>query len=102
MAFNVSARQPRWLLIPVRVLLVSFLLTLLSFAISLLVGIIGMTLAAGLRDVRPNMTGAYRHVAIPVAIVAASVTLVSTMIMEIRQYRRDKALLTIEQASAHS
>ena len=34
-------RKPRWYLIPVRILIVTFLVTLLSFALSLLLGIFG-------------------------------------------------------------
>ena len=43
------AAKPRWHLIPVRVLLVTFLLTLFCFAVSLLLGILGVVVAARLR-----------------------------------------------------
>jgi HAMP domain-containing protein len=46
--------------------------------------------------VRPNMAFAYRHVALPVAIIAAAIVLVAAFIMEIRQYRRARALDQIE------
>lgn len=87
-----SFRKPRWYLIPVRVLLVTFVVTVLSFAVSLLLGILGVVLAAKLRGVHPNMTLAYRHVAFPAAAVVAAIVVVSSTIMEVRFYRRNKAL----------
>lgn len=92
------ARQPRWYLIPVRVLLVTFIVTLLSFAISLLLGIGGTVLAARLRAVPPDMTFAYRHVALPVAAMVAAIVLVSACFMEVRHYRQSRALAQIERA----
>jgi hypothetical protein len=41
-----TARPPRWYAIPVRVLLVTFIGTLISFAISLLLGIVGTVIGA--------------------------------------------------------
>ena len=96
---KVPARSPRWFWIPLRVLLVTFLLTLLSFAISLLLGILGTVTAAWLRGVRPNMRMAYLHFAAPVAAVVAVVVLVWTAVVEVRQYRQAKALAGIERAS---
>jgi hypothetical protein len=89
---------PRWFWIPVRVLLVTFLLTLLSFAVSLLLAIVGIAITAGARGVSPNMTNAYRHIAAPVAVVVGAVALVGMMVLEIRRYRQARALAAIEQA----
>jgi hypothetical protein len=86
-------------LIPVRVLLVTFIVTLLSFAVSLLLGISGVVLAARLREVHPNMTIAYRFVALPVAGIVAAVVLVSSSVMEVRHYRQQKTLEGIARAS---
>jgi hypothetical protein len=94
-----SIRNPRWFYIPVRVLLVTFLLTLLSFALSLLLGILGTVIHAWLRGLRPNMTVAYWHVAIPVATVVGVVALVSMVVLEVRHYRQAKALAAIERTS---
>jgi hypothetical protein len=94
-----SPAQPHWYLIPVRVLLVTFLLTLLSFAVSLLLGILGTVIAGRLKHVHPNMTLAYRHVALPTAAVIAGIVLVGATIMEIRNYRQAKALTGIARAS---
>ena len=87
-----SSRNPRWYLIPARVFLVTFVVTLLSFAVSLLLGILGVVLAAKLRGVHPNMTLAYRDVAFPTAAIVFVIIVVSATVMEIRHYRQAKAL----------
>jgi hypothetical protein len=87
-----SLRKPRWYLIPVRVLLVTFAITLLSFAVSLLISIFGVVLAAKVKGAHPNMTLAYRDVALPVAAMVGTVVLISSAVMEIRHYRQAKAL----------
>ena len=93
------ARQPRWFWIPVRVLLVTFLLTLLSFAVSLLLGILGLTAGAKLRGTPANMAIAYRHLAVPAAAMVGAVVLVSAIAMEVRHFRQAKALAEIERVS---
>jgi hypothetical protein len=80
--------SPRWYLIPARVVLVSFLLTLLSFAVSLLLGILGLALLGRLRGIHPNMTLAYRHVA-----------LIAMTAVEVRNYWQSKALAEIARRS---
>ena len=94
-----TPRPPRWYAIPVRVLLLTFIGTLLSFAVSLLVGIIGTVAVAALRGIHPNMTVAYRQVALPAAIVAGSIIFVLALVMEIRHYRQSKTLAAIERMS---
>jgi hypothetical protein len=91
--------KPSWYLIPLRALLVTFLLTLLSFALSLLLGILGIVISARLRGVHPNMTTAYRHIAFPVAATVAVIALISASVSEIRHYRQNKALAEIERIS---
>jgi len=91
--------KPAWYLIPVRVLLVTFLLTLLSFAVSLLLGILGLVIAARLQGIHPNMTTAYRHIALPTAAVVSAIVLISASAIEIRRYHQGKALLEIERIS---
>lgn len=89
-----SAQAPsslfRWLLVPLRVLLVSFLLALLSFAVCLFLGILGLVIAAVVRGVHPNLTVAYREIAFPVALVAGTVALVAAIILEVRYYRHER------------
>ena len=94
-----NTAKPHWYLIPARVLLLTFLLTLLSFAVSLLLGILGLVIVAALRGIHPNMPIAYRHIALPVAAVVAAVTLISASVIEIRRYRQTKALAEIERIS---
>lgn len=89
--------KPAWYLIPARVFLATIILTLLSFAVSLFLGILGTAAGAKLRGVHPNMTFAYRHIAIPVAAAAAAIVLVSAVIVEIRQYRRARVLDHMEE-----
>jgi uncharacterized membrane protein YfcA len=91
-------RLPRWYLIPVRVLLVTFIVTLLSFAVSLLLGIGGTVLAARLHGGQPDMTFAYRHVALPAAGMVAAIVFVSASFMEVRHYRQTKTLDQLERA----
>jgi hypothetical protein len=91
--------RPRWYLIPARVLLVTFLLTALSFAISLLLGILGLIAAAWVKGVHPNLAAAYRHIAAPAAAAIAAIVFATTVGMEIRHYRQMKVLEEIERAS---
>ncbi|SRR6266496_143520 len=87
-----SLPKQRWYLIPARILLVTFIVTLLSFAVSLLLGILGVILAAKVRGVHANMTLAYRNVALPVAGMVGAIVLISATVMEVRHYRQSKAL----------
>jgi hypothetical protein len=92
------ATKPGWYVIPVRVLLVTFLLTLLTFAISLLLGILGLVIAARLQGLHPNMTTAYRHIALPVTAFVSLIVLISTTVMEIRRHRQTRTLAEIEKS----
>jgi spore maturation protein SpmA len=91
--------QPRWYLIPVRIVVITFLMTLLSFALSLLLGILGLVITSRLQAIHPNMTVAYRHIALPVAALAAGIAFVATTILEIRTYRQTKTLAQIARSS---
>jgi hypothetical protein len=91
-----TPRPPRWYTIPVRVLLLTFIGTLISFAVSLLLGIIGTVIVAAVRHVHPNMTAAYRQIALPAAAVAGSIILLLALILEIRHYRQSRMLAAIE------
>ena len=91
-----TPRPPRWYAIPVRVLLLTFIGTLFSFAVSLFVGIIGTVVVAAVRHIHPNMTVAYRQIALPAAAIAGSIIFVLALIMEIRHYRQSKILAAIE------
>ncbi len=91
-----ASRSPRWYGILVRVCLVTFIGTLLCFAVSLLLAILGTVMVAALRGVHPDMRIAYRVIALPMALVAGSVVFVLAMSMEIRHYRQSKTLSSIE------
>lgn len=91
--------EPRWYFIPIRVLLVTFLVTLLSFAVSLLLGIGGLALAGWRHHAQPNLSLAYRHVALPAALIAAGVTLMVVSVLEIRNYRQARVLVRIARSA---
>jgi branched-subunit amino acid ABC-type transport system permease component len=92
-------RGPRWIGIPVRAFAMTFLFTVLTFAVALLLGILGTIVYSQLKHVAPDMTFAYRHIAFPCAIAAGAVVLVLSFGMEIRNYRQQKTLDRIERAS---
>jgi hypothetical protein len=91
-----SHRSPRWYGIPLRVLLATFIGTLLCFAVGLLLGILGTVMVSAVRGIHPDMRIAYRLIALPIACVAGGVMLVLSLAMEIRRYREMKALAAIE------
>lgn len=93
------ARKPRWYFVPVRVLLVTVIVTLLSFAVSLFLGILGIIIGSRLRGGAPDMAMAYRHFAAPVAVGVGAIVLISATVIELRHYRQAKALAGIEHAS---
>jgi hypothetical protein len=99
MASAPPSRAPRWYAIPVRVALVTFILTLLCFAVSLLLAILGTVIVGAFRGVHPDMRIAYRHIALPLALVAGSIIFLLTLVMEIRHFRQSKALSAIERLS---
>jgi hypothetical protein len=94
-----SSDGPRWIGIPVRVFAVTFLFTLLSFAVALLLSIMGTVVYSQVKHVAPNLTFAYRHIAFPCALTAGAVVLVMSLAMEIRDYRQRKTLEGIERVS---
>jgi hypothetical protein len=91
--------MPGWLGIVARVFALTFVGTLLSFAVSLLVAILTTVVLAEVRGVHPDMRIAYRYVALPVAVVAALTLLVIAGRSEIRHYRQAKTLKAIERMS---
>jgi uncharacterized membrane protein len=96
MAIETAQRPPRWYGIPLRVLLATFIGTLICFAVSLLIGIFGTVIVSVLRGMHPDMRVAYRLIALPTALVAGAIIFVLSLVMEIRHYRQVKALSAIE------
>ena len=88
--------SPHWYGIPVRAFLLTFVGTLLSFAVSLLLAILGTVIVAALRGVHPDMRFAYWHIALPMALVAGAIIFAVAMILEVRHYQQRKTLSAIE------
>jgi hypothetical protein len=99
MANASEIRSPRWYGIPVRILIVTFIGTLLAFAVSLLLAIIGTVITGAIRGVHPDMRVAYRLIALPMALVAGGIIFVLSVGMEVRHYRQSKTLSAIERLS---
>jgi TRAP-type C4-dicarboxylate transport system permease small subunit len=78
------------------VLLATFIGTLICFAVSLLIAILGTMIVSALRGIHPDMRIAYRQIALPMALVAGTIIFVLSLVMEIRHYRQVKALSAIE------
>lgn len=91
--------RPRWIGVPVRAFLVTFLLTLLAFAVALLLSILGTIVYSQVEHVAPNLQYAYRHIAFPFAITVGAIVLVVMLTVEMRNYRQRKALAAIERAA---
>ena len=85
------------LAILLRVIAITFALTGLAFAVTLLFGIIGMAGIGLLRGHLPDMRMAYRHFAFPVAMTGGGCAFVAAWIMEIRHYRQRKSLAGAQQ-----
>jgi len=96
MAAGTAPRAPRWYGIPVRVLLATFIGTLICFAVSLFIAILGIMIVSAVRRIHPDMRIAYRQIALPTALVAGTIIFVLSLVMEIRHYRQVKALSAIE------
>ncbi len=96
---DIVTAKPQWIGIPVRALAMTFLFTVLTFAIALLLGILGTVVYSQVKQVSPDLPFAYRHIAFPAAIAAGSVVLILSLTMEIKNYRQRKAPENIERAS---
>ena len=86
------ARSPHWYWIPLRVFLITFVGTLLVFAVSLLIAIIATAIASAVRGIHPDMRIAYRMIAFPTAVIAGAVIFVVAIVTEVRHYRKARAL----------
>ena len=99
MSLSLGSHRPRWYAVPARALFVAFLITLMTFAVTLFGSIVTVAVAASLHGNNPDMRFAYRHVALPVAVVVGAIGLVVALVMEIRHYRQSKALEGIARVS---
>jgi hypothetical protein len=91
-----AERSPHWFGILARTVLLTILGTLTAFVVSLFFGILSTVILASLRRVHPDMRVAYRHIALPIAIVVGVIVFIVTLVMEIRRYRQAKTLSAIE------
>jgi hypothetical protein len=78
---------------------VTVICTLLCFAVILLLAILGTVIVAAVRGAHPDMRIAYRHIALPMALVAGGIIFILALTMEIRHYRQARALAAIEKMS---
>ena len=85
--------------VPARIFALTFIGTLLTFAVSLLFAILGTVAISAVRGLHPDLRIAYRFIALPVAAVAALILLAFAIGHEIRLYRQSKALKAIERMS---
>lgn len=85
---GIVTRKPRLPGVFFRALLITFVLTLLGFALTLLLAIVGLSLFGLIRGYHPDMANAYRYAALPMAIVIAVIVLVTALVSEFKRYRR--------------
>lgn len=88
--------SPHWYGIPLRVVLLTFLGTLVCFSASLLLAIIATIAVARWHGASPDMRIAYRHLALPMAAVEAGIILILAITIEVRHYQQRKALAALE------
>lgn len=74
-----------------RAVILTILITLLAFAVSLFLAIVGIVLVAMIRGGGINMAIAYRHIALPFALVVLCVTLVYMLVGAVRDVRGSRA-----------
>ena len=79
--------QTRLILLPFRILLVTFVITGLTMAASLMIGLIVTVAWAALHGVQPDVALAYRNIAFPVIRVEAVIVFLLATTIEIRYYR---------------
>jgi len=72
----------------VRVLFATLLFTAGGMAVGLFCGIVGTVIYGMIKGGQIDMTNAYRHVAIPIALVVGSVALVGSAVLELRSRTR--------------
>lgn len=71
-----------------RVLFTALLFTAGGMAVGLFLGILGTVIYGMISGSKIDMTNAYRHVAIPVAILAGSIAVIGSAVLEVRARKR--------------
>ena len=82
-----------------RIFAFTFLSTLATIAVALLLSILGTVVYSRVEHIPPDLMFAYKHIAFPIAIVGGSIALMATLIMEARSYRQGKVLAAIERTA---
>jgi len=72
----------------VRVLFATLLFTAGGMAVGLFCGIVGTVIYGMIRGGQIDMSNAYRHVAIPIALLVGTVALVGSTVLEVRSRTR--------------
>ncbi len=89
---NPGSPAPSLLGIFPRILMFTFGITGISFAVSLFVGILCMAFMGAFRGHLPDMRLAYRMFALPVAIMVGTLAFTVTCVVEFRDYAKAKML----------
>ncbi|MGA3054210.1 MAG: hypothetical protein ABSD63_08385 [Candidatus Korobacteraceae bacterium] len=76
----------------VRVLFTTLLFTAAGMGAGLFCGIVGTVFYGMIRGTQVDMTNAYKHVAIPAAIVIGSAALIGAVVLEVRAHRQRTSL----------
>ncbi len=71
----------------IRVLFTTLLFTAAGMGIGLILGIVGTIIYGMMKGGNIDMTNAYRHVAIPVAITFGAAALIGALVLEVRSLR---------------
>ena len=74
-----------------RITVITVLAALLSFAVGLLLGIVGVALLNSLGGGHTSMAAAYRSVAVPAAVIGTVTALIGMIVLEVRESRRGPA-----------
>jgi hypothetical protein len=83
---------PSFLGIFPRIVMITFGITGISFAVSLFVGILCMAFMGAFRGHLPDMRLAYRMFALPIAIMVGTLAFAVMCVVEFREYFKAKAL----------
>jgi hypothetical protein len=75
-----------------RVLFTTLLFTAAGMGAGLFCGIVGIVIYGIIRGVQVDMTNAYKHVAIPSAILIGSAAFIGALVMEVRGHRQRTSL----------
>jgi uncharacterized membrane protein len=87
---TVSVRKPNMAMLAVRVILITVLVTLICFVVSLFLSIVGILIAGMIRGGIADMTVAYRSIAFPIALGAMVIGFIVALVSEIKHYRKMK------------